>query len=121
MSRDPSPHLDHSTLTAIVCRALGRDRAQITGWNCEPFGGSYGAKTSGVYYVYGTARDREQQVDLPWSVVLKVCLGQEPGEDPGGWNYGPREALAYRSGLLADLPAPRCLGVEDEPDGTIRI
>ena len=47
------------------------------------------------------------------------------GTDPGAWDYPPREALAYGSGLLAALPgglaAPRCLAVEAQPDGTTRL
>ena len=43
----------------------------------------------------------------------------------GDWNYWKREAMAYRSGLLDDLPggiaAPRCLGVEELADGIVRL
>jgi hypothetical protein len=61
--------------------------------------------------------------------VLKVF---HPAEDPAArvnqptsWAYWCREALLYRSGLLADLPgelrAPRCAGVIGTDDGSLQL
>ncbi len=57
-----------------------------------------------------------------WSAILKVI--QRPGnegEQPQEMGYWRREALAYQSGMLADLPdsvrAPGCYGVSEQADG----
>ena len=65
-----------------------------------------------MYRFDGTASHEGETVR--WSAVLKV-LGRSGNddEDERGWDYWRREALAYRSGLLAQLPgglaAPRLL------------
>ncbi len=80
------------------------------------------AKGLGLYRVTGSAR--VGGASRPWALVVKVCAAAD-GTDPGAWDYPPREALAYGSGLLAALPgglaAPRCLAVEAQPDGTTRL
>ncbi len=66
------------------------------------------------------------------SAVLKV-IGHSAsghahwlsGDEPDHWLYWQREALAYRSGMLDDLPgglrAPTCLHLADRNDGTIAM
>lgn len=60
---------------------------------------------------------------LPNSAVLKVVDGSRRDDADGGWDYWRREASAYESELLADLPgglsAPRFLGLEERSDGTL--
>jgi hypothetical protein len=50
---------------------------------------------------------------------------QADGKTRSDWNFWRREADAYRSGVLAELPgdlaAPRCLAVTDQPDGSVRM
>jgi hypothetical protein len=50
---------------------------------------------------------------------------QDPDTEPSCWNYYKREADAYRSGWLDDLPgglaAPRCFEVIEHQDGTCWI
>jgi hypothetical protein len=64
----------------------------------------------GVYRVLGHARSRGEHV--PWSAILKLipAAGQVPAH---AWDHADREVLAYRSGILRNLPgglaAPRCL------------
>ncbi|WII38179.1 hypothetical protein [Paenibacillus thiaminolyticus] len=53
---------------------------------------------------------------LPWSFVVKLVIPSAAAE-PGHYSYWKREALAYQSGLLEELPgirAPRCYGVEEQ-------
>src|SRR5438874_10107546 len=109
--------LDCEVLTLVVGRALDRPVIEVVEWACDPFGGGYGAKTSGVFHIHGKACEADRPAILSWSVVLKVCRAEERGSDPAGWTFGPREALAYQSGLLSDLPAPRCFGVQEQADG----
>lgn len=51
-----------------------------------------------------------------WSLVQKVSRRDPKADDPSASSYWKREFLAYRSGILEDLPgivAPRVLGAED--------
>jgi hypothetical protein len=91
----------------------------------EALGQSHGLMTRGVYRVAGAARDREQP--RTWSAILKIlspeALPSAGRDDPASWMYWRREVLAYECGLLEDLPgglrAPRLLGREDQPDGSV--
>jgi hypothetical protein len=56
----------------------------------------------GVYRVSGSARVGEQAQS--WSAIVKV-LPDNARQPPDHWCYWAREVLAYRSGLIADLPA----------------
>jgi hypothetical protein len=59
---------------------------------------------------------------VPWSLILKTLYPAEENSDVSAWNYYKREADAYQSGWLEDLPgglaAPRHFGVIEHPDGT---
>jgi hypothetical protein len=98
----------------------------VAHWRCEPIRRGIGAATGGVYRLAGIGHDRGTLV--PWSLVLKVVrppaghavggVGVAPagwGEAPADAHYWKREALAYQTGLQAELPrglaAPRCLGI----------
>lgn len=115
------PALDRAALTGPVRSALGSETAEIEAWGYDLLYGGLGVAigASAVYRVAGTARDRGGTG--PWSLVLKVVRDPAHGLAPGaapteGWD---REALAYRSGLLADLSeglaAPRCYAIEARP------
>jgi hypothetical protein len=73
---------------------------------------------SAIYTVTGQACDLDQA--LSWSLILKVLWAQADS-DVSDCYYWRREADAYQSGWLDDLPgrlrAPRCFGVVDRPDG----
>jgi hypothetical protein len=110
------PDVDGDTLATI----LRRPDAQLDGdWECRPLSGGAG-HSLGVYRLEGHA-SFEKRIE-PWSLILKICPGDDGESGPGQWLYGPREALAYRSGLIATLPAglraPACFEVSDRPDGT---
>jgi hypothetical protein len=110
--------LDKATVTPPVRVALGLPAAQVDEWRAEPFGGSYGKATAGLYRVSGAATDGGKTHS--WSIVLKV-LASPAGVDAASGttlpDYWRREALVYESGLLDRLPegiaAPRCLAVDD--------
>jgi hypothetical protein len=76
-----------------------------------------------IYRFAGRGRDGEQEV--PWSLILKTLCPAEDNSHISAWNYYKREADAYRSGLLDELPgglaAPRCFGVVERPDGACWI
>ncbi len=56
-------------------------------------------------------------------MVLKVCPPEGDDGDLAAWDAPRREALAYASGFLDQLPgplvAPRCLGLTEFPDGSV--
>ena len=101
-------------------------------WAHEPLRYTVLAPVSGgLFRVHGTARSGGATV--PWSLVLKVTKSPAEattgggavlpagfGEDPSHEQYWKREAEAYRTGLLSDLPgrlvAPRCFDVVEHAD-----
>lgn len=105
--------LDRATLAPLVRRALGRDDAELVGWEHRPISSLLGAAAlSTVHRLSGTAQ--VAGATLPWSVILKILA--RPAAPPAGWD---REILAFRSGLLENLPAglsaPRCYAIEERP------
>src|SRR5215212_8669275 len=119
----PSLTLDPAVLTRVVCAALGSNTVAIERWQVRPAGASAGAATVGVYHVSGTADDRGTLAE--WAIMLKILRPAAAAWNPAAREiehpiYWKREALAYESGLLADLPggiaAPRCFAIEERAD-----
>lgn len=113
--------IDYETLAPLVRRALGSETVEVTDWTCQQVHGGAGdvrgTDWSAVYRVAGSGRDLGETVQ--WSLILKVIRPRPENTVPSGSHYWKREILAYRSGLLADLPgglvAPRCFGVVEHP------
>ena len=102
--------IDGTTLTPLVQRALGHGDVEVGEWCCRPIYGGV-EMASSLYRFSGSAL--AAGAVIPWTLILKIVQAP-PGEssDPQGVTYWKREALAYQSGLLSDLPggltAPRC-------------
>ncbi len=131
----PPEGLDRDSLIGPVRRALADDAAEVLDWRHESL--AYTVRNplaGGVYRIAGRARTRGAV--HPWSLILKVSHAPagrtwpDGRVAPAGWGMAPthsqywrREALAYRSGLLDDLPgdltAPRCFGVDERGDDTL--
>ena len=122
--------IDLSSLAPVVRRALGTSDAAVVDWRAVPIGGGMGAALGAgtLHRVSGTARTGDAA--RSWSLVRKRLRPPAggagfslSGDDPGAQTYWKREALAYGSGLLRDLPAgfaaPRCHGIEEHPDGIV--
>lgn len=111
--------VDASSLTAPVSRLLDVDVDSIESWSGERLVGGAG-EALGVWRISGTARTCG--TTAPWTMILKGWPPFEGADDPTGWNWPRREARAYGSGVLDDLPggirAPHCLGSEVLPDGS---
>ncbi len=77
----------------------------------------------GVYRLAGQAQYSGGVV--AWSLILKVLAQPTHGGSPTDWNYWRREADAYHSGALADLPgsvrAPHCYAVNEQPNGQVWV
>jgi hypothetical protein len=110
--------IDQATLTPLVRSALGSESVEVINWECEQLHGGIAAGTS-VYRFSGQGRDQGQTI--PWSLILKILRPAGGSADTSAWDYFKREADAFQSGWLDDLPgglgAPRCYGVVDHPDG----
>jgi hypothetical protein len=112
--------INQDTLTPLVQRALGRQTVQVIEWDVQQIHGGFGGGVfaSAVYRFTGQARDKDQTE--PWSLILKTF---SPGDttDPSSAYFPQREAQAYRSGWLDDLPgglaAPACFGAVEFPNG----
>ena len=101
--------------------ALQIGSGDVTARHWEPVRSSLGVATAGIYRVRGTVA--HVGVQREWSAILKVIRAPSgtrhdaQAREPGQWAYWRREALIYRSGLLAGLPggltAPRCLRLEE--------
>jgi hypothetical protein len=114
--------IDQVTLVPLVRSALSSTTVEVIDWEYKQLHGGLGAGST-IYRFAG--QGHEQGQTAPWSLILKALHPQAPADDPSAWNYYKREADAYQSGWLADLPggmaAPRCFGVVEHPDGTCWI
>jgi Phosphotransferase enzyme family len=125
-SSDPSiQEIDRATIAGVVRAALG-NQAELTDWHIESINPGMGAATGAMYRVTGSALVDRQAV--PWSSILKVLNLTASSTNPASRAidhplYWEREALAYQSGLLEDLPggltAPRCLAVTRRADNAL--
>ena len=111
--------IDQATLTLLVQSALNSETVEVINWDYEQLHAGVGAGTA-VYRFSGEGRDQEQK--MPWSLILKTLCPAGDNTNVSAWNYYKREADAYQSGWLDDLPgglaAPRSFDVVEHPDGT---
>jgi hypothetical protein len=119
-SQAPQPDvINQATLTPVVRQALDNPTVEIVDWCCEQLHRGAGAG-AGVYRFSGTGRGQAGATE--WSLILKVVQPAPGGDNISSWNYYKREADAYRSGWLDDLPgglaAPRHFGTAEHADGT---
>ena len=105
--------INRETLTPLVRQALGSDTVEVTDWQHDRL--LHGSTSGGVSRLTGSAHDQGQTV--AWSLILKVVRRQP---ELGEADFGTREASAYQSGLLANLPgslaAPRCFAVVESEE-----
>lgn len=106
--------IDTVMLTPLVRQSIQRDKGEIIDWKMETlYGGSFNSE---IQRFSGTARDGGEI--LPWSLILKIIRSPDGQDDPASLRYWKREALAYQSGLLDQLPgricAPRCFGIVEQ-------
>jgi hypothetical protein len=121
-NKETLDQLTAADLQTPVCRMLQVDAVHALTWTYELLKGrgGDGREGLGVYRFSGTAQTLLGE--RSWSMVLKITL---PPTDETSTHAGKREALAYQSGFLHNLPgsivAPRCCQVIEHPDGQIWI
>ena len=93
--------IDQATLTPLVQSALNSETVEVIDWHCEQLHGGAGAGNA-VYHFAGKGRDQGQEV--PWSLILKTIHPAGGNPNASAWNYYRREADAYQSGWLDDVP-----------------
>jgi hypothetical protein len=110
--------IDQAALTPIVRRALGSETVEVTHWDYQQIHGGVGGGVGGTAVYRFTGQGRDQDKAVPWSVILKV-LWVQSDSDVSDCYYWRREADAYRSGWLDDLPgglaAPQCFEMVEHP------
>ena len=118
--------LDEAVVRRMVGRALGDPSIGIVDWSARTLAGGMTqalGTSEGVLRVTGAGVSASRRT--PWSIIIKTLRRVAEHDDPGDWDYWKREALAYRTGLLNDLPdgfaAPRCFGVEEVDDERVVI
>jgi hypothetical protein len=93
---------------------LGSKTLKVADWHYQAIHAGIGGGVGGthLYRFAGSARDLDETVR--WTLILKI-LNAQSDADSASSHYWRREAEAYRSGLLDELPsdlaAPRCFGV----------
>lgn len=106
--------IDSVMLTPLVRQSIQRDKAEIMDWKMEILYG--GSLNSEIHRFSGTVRDPGDV--LTWSLILKIIRSPDRQDDPSSLRYWKREALAYQSGLLDQLPgsicAPRCFRIVEQ-------
>jgi phage shock protein PspC (stress-responsive transcriptional regulator) len=113
--------MDQATLTEIVRKDQGCSDLELVDWKVEPLNHEkFISTTGGLFRFGGLAENKEEEI--PWTVVLKCINNPAPRkQEPRGWSYWQREAMAFRSGFLEQLPtgvrAPRFYGAVDRDDG----
>jgi hypothetical protein len=121
-SQPPGPaalELAQAEVEAIVQQVTESPRAQVVNWQVEPLTG--GRETvSRIYRVRVQVQLPPSRSPIELPLVLKLVRMTPERRSPAHWNYWLREAEAYASGTLAQLPtglgAPRCYGVKQQEE-----
>jgi hypothetical protein len=124
MSNDntPSSWIKPARLCEIVSLMLGIHSIKLREWHCEPIHGGV-ELTNAIFRCHGLA-DSGDKV-LHWSLIAKMTSKDTHNDHPDGYRYWRREALAYQSGFLQNMPkylsAPKLYAVDEDQDKTILI
>lgn len=112
--------IDSATLEILVSRCLRQEINQLGGWEITTLHGGLELGST-IYRLNGQVLTGSGL--QAWSLILKAIQPDPSHDDPQGYRYWKREALAYQSGLLERLPipmtVPTCYDVKETPDGAI--
>ena len=115
--------IDGTVLTPLVQHYMNREVAEILHWQYKPLVGGVELESS-LYRFTGEAKVKGET--LQWTLILKIIQSPADGNgDPLSFRYWKREALAYQSGVLNNLPggitAPQCFATEEKTNGAYWI
>lgn len=113
--------IDQATLTEVVRKDQDCPDLVIIDWRVEPLSHEKIISTTGGLFRFSGLAEVKQRKQ-PWTVVLKCINNPKSGkQEPREWSYWQREAKAFGSGFLKQLPpgirAPRCYGAIEQDDG----
>jgi hypothetical protein len=120
--------VDGGKLAPMVARLLGREQVEVVEWQWAPLSydvylpGRRLVRFTGQARVGGYRGARPGGERRPWALVLKLLRPHErlTAREDEKWR---REAQAYASGILSDLPgglaAPRALAIDTMADGSV--
>ena len=105
-----------SALLAAVRKQVNDPDAEILSLEHRPLGGGLlDAVAGGEGLLLHRGQVKSSRGDQTFELVEKICRVLPEGLEPDSWLYWKREALAYQSGLLDDMPpgltSPNCFGV----------
>lgn len=122
LENSSSLQVDPTFLTGMLQRSLGSRQVLLGDWDIQPIYAGMEI-SSRIYRLRGQAQ--VAAVPQAWSLILKIVQPDGENNDPQGYHYWQREALAYQSGLLELLPggiaAPGCYAVCTQPDGSVAL
>ena len=97
--------MDQAVLTDVVRKDQSDPDLVIVDWTVEPLSHEKITATTGGLFCF-SGQGKGTHGIQPWKVVLK-CINNPKTwkQEPRGWSYWRREALAFKSGFLAQLPA----------------
>lgn len=111
--------IDPARLTEIVRVALDNPSFQVGSWNVRHLSDLGGVNPEGLFLFEGDGHDEREP--RQWSIVLKTIRANRPEPGPDHLFHWRREYMAMQSGMLLSMPgpltAPRCFGLEAQPDG----
>lgn len=114
--------IDPACIQSHVQQMVPSEIRQFISWSCSPLGEV--KEESSVYRVSSTVQlDDGSRQD--YSLILKIAKPDPMRDEADHYYYWKREALAYQSGMLSQLPegirAPQCYDVEELTDGNVRV
>lgn len=111
--------LSRPIITDVLRQAAGDPHIEPADWFCEALKPGVGSATAGIWRVMVNANGAQ------WPLILKIIsAGLSPASQTISHPlYWKREALAYQSGLLHNLPGgvttPRCYAVREQPEDAV--
>jgi hypothetical protein len=107
-------------LSSLLRKALGEQTVELREWESQRLKGGLEI-ASAIHRLEGSAViDGDHR---NWSLILKSIQPETEFNDQQSYRYWRREIQACQSGMLEGLPgqirAPRCYGIQENPDGSV--
>ncbi|RJX39912.1 hypothetical protein D3P09_11015 [Paenibacillus pinisoli] len=114
--------VDSACIQSQLRQIASSEIHQLISWSCSPLGDI--KEESSVYRVACTVQFQDGS-KRDYSLILKIARPDSMRNKAEHYYYWKREALVYQSGILSQLPdgirAPQCYGVQEQPNGDVRV